>query len=700
MNAAYKFWNEVNIYPKYYACLDPVVIKSQYKGICRLLSESPIEKYFLHDAILEVAPEVSEDSRVTLLSSFLDLLHPVLQVSKISAFKQTTGALATRFAIQNGETNLMLLGIDCNFVEVIKEATRGSGYELIVQAPIKSNPNYFFSGYQAAGDKYQVPNPPIHSGNLHLQSFVCLHNDIAASGIDASICVGSASSLLHKHNIFPYGNFWSSIKARRLQCVAVPLTAKEIDGFLYNLGNWLSPQLKPSLTVRNGGTVLHLFFDFKEDASVARRINDFVAVHQEIYSYFQDVRLTFFNFPKEVNYYLKESGIASNRFCTKSGPNIFFLSVMGHCRRYEFTMQMESDCLPIRAGWLDAAENLLDGGAEEAWIIGPGYLEPMRLESSYRSHINGNAIYHTGSRQFQEFLENDFVPLLQDLISGGLNDLAYDTMLSVAYANIGLLSSNRQERLVRTSPKFRRSSFCLNLGGRIENSGPFLGDLRELIKANPDSFIVHGRSAVDAVNHQKSSLDLYFNNIPQALTKELPFGHWWSPDSGLKSLVYEGYGRASVSGEMKGRESSVVMHFWRLDDAGLEGNGYVFSALVNGDTSIIKAVEYLFIANDQIVHTEMGELIRTESDSGLKLRVAIDESAVKGPVSIIGVRFALAASPPHQVLLAFSEISCLEVQHPVEAPKQVTMDPIKSDVCQIIDAWFEFIVKGRWHNCE
>ncbi len=700
MNAAYKFWNEINKYPKYYACLDPVVVKSQYQGICHLLSESPIEKYFLHDAILDVAPEVSKDSRITLLSSFLDMVHPVLPVSKIGAIKQTTGALAARFAIQNGETDLMLLGIDCNYVEVIKEAAQGSGYELIVETPIKANPNYFFNGYQAQGDKYQVPNPPIHSGNLHLQSFVCLHNDITASGVDVSIYVGSASSLLHKHGIFPYRNFWSSIKKRRLQCVAVPLTAKEIDGFLYNLVNWLSPQLKPSLVVRKSGTVLHLFFDFKEDAYVVSRINDFIAIHPEIYSYFVDVRLTFFNFPEEVNYYLKAAGTASERFCSKSGPNIFFLSVMGHCRRYEFTMQMEADCIPIRAGWLDAAENLLEGGAEEAWIIGPGYFGPMKLDSSYRSHINGNAIYYSGSRQFQEFLENDFVPLLQDLISGGVNDLAYDTVLSLAYANIGLLSRNRQEQLVRVSPRFRRSNFCLNLGGRIENSEPFSGDLRELLKANPDSFLAHGRSVVNAVNNRKSSLDLYFNNCPEALVKELPFGYWWSPDSGLDRLVYEGYGRASIAGKLKNIDSSVVLHFRRLDDTELNGKGYVFSALVSGDTSIIGAIDFLFITNEKRVYTEKGKVIRAESDSGLRMRVVIDEFTMKERASIIGVRFTFAVSPPHQVFLTLSEVSCLEVQHPDIIPKQVVVDPIKSDVCQIIEAWCEFVAKDRRHSCD
>ncbi len=698
MNAAYKFWNEIRKYPKYYACLDPVVIKSQYQGICQLLSHSPIERYFLHDAILEVAPEIAGDNRITLLSSFLNMESPVLPVSKVSEIKQTTGALATRFAIESGETKLLLIGIDCNYVGVIEEAAQGSGYELIVQKTVKSNPNYFFDDYQQMGDKYQVPNPPVHSGNLHLQSFVCLHNDLMASGIDVSIYVGAADSLLHKYSVFPYLNYWTSMHKRRLQCVAVPLTTKEIDGFLYNVEKWLSPQLKPSLTFRKHGTTLHLFFDFKEDASVVKRLNDFVASHPEIYSYFEDVRLTFFNFPNDINYYIKNTGEAPNRFCSKSGPNIFFLSMMRHCRNYEFTMQMESDCMPMRAGWLDAADNLLDGGAEDAWTIGPGYFGPMKLDSSYRSHINGNAIYYTGSRQFQEFLRNEFLPLLQDFISGGVNDLAYDTMLSLAYANIGLLSRNRQQILLRASSKFRRSNFCLNLGGRIENSEPFAGDLRELLKENPDSYIVHGRAVVDAVHRQLSRLDLYFNSSPEVLIKELPLGYLWSSDGGLERLVYEGYGRASAAGKVKSGQASVVLHFRRLDDTNLSGKGYIFSALVSGDTDCIVAIDFLFIASGKQIYTTMGDLNRTEIDSSVRLRVTINEVNVNERASIVGVRFTLAGSPGEgrEVILALSDMSCVEVHNQAKTDlKQVSVDPIKSDVYWLIDAWCQFVAKGR-----
>src|SRR3546814_12113912 len=85
--------------------------------------------------------------------------------------KKTTGSWAVRFAIYLGYTDISLGGIDCSYVEVIRQAERtGTDLELKIGSEVDANPNYFFDDYQKQGDTYQVPNPDRHFGNLHLQS--------------------------------------------------------------------------------------------------------------------------------------------------------------------------------------------------------------------------------------------------------------------------------------------------------------------------------------------------------------------------------------------------------------------------------------------------------------------------------------------------------------------------------------------------
>ena len=126
MNSAYKYWHQISKYPKYYACLDPVVVKSQHEGILELVEQNLIDAFFLHEAILDYAPSLSTHANVTLLQDFLkaDLN---LKMGDLAQFKKTTGALATRYVIEKGHHDLCLLGIDCNYVEIIEEAKQTEG---------------------------------------------------------------------------------------------------------------------------------------------------------------------------------------------------------------------------------------------------------------------------------------------------------------------------------------------------------------------------------------------------------------------------------------------------------------------------------------------------------------------------------------------------------------------------------------------
>ena len=147
MNAADKYWDQIGHYPHFYACLDPVVVVQHKDAIARLAQEEAVAELFVHEALFEAMPELRDHPKVTALCDFLAETG-VIPVSSMSRYKQTTGALATRFCIERGFHDLCLLGIDCNYVEQLTEAESSGGIELVIKDMVDRNPNYFFDNYQ------------------------------------------------------------------------------------------------------------------------------------------------------------------------------------------------------------------------------------------------------------------------------------------------------------------------------------------------------------------------------------------------------------------------------------------------------------------------------------------------------------------------------------------------------------------------
>lgn len=546
MNSAYRYWDTIGKYPRYYACLDPVVVQSHAKEILRLHRENLIEEFFLHEDILKEIPQFKNDARVCLLSDFLEHQDRKLPMSRFALYKQTTGALATRFCIEKGLKNLCLIGVDCNYVELIDEAENLGGYDLVINKKVSSNPNYFFDDYQAQGDKYQVPNPRVHSGNLHLQSFVAIANDIAAVGNDTYISVGSTKSMLSKYNIFPTKPIRELMGLRRVECVAIPIIKNEVDIFLENLELWTKPKLSPSLYNSETGTVLHVFLDGSYDQKIFDDISTKWDQLPELGSYFSEFKITFFNFPDSINFYRKGTP-DKIEFCTKSGPNIFFLSVMKHCSQYEYTFQMESDCIPLKAGWLDGADRLIKSDGENAWFHGPNYYGPTAIDSAYDLHINGNGIYATGSNEFQTFLDNEYQTLLKYIISSGVNHMAYDTVMSFVFsANSANVHKATGIDLRKYLTRYRYSDFILNLGGGAETRGEVSFKIQSILNENPNAFLGHGRLFQKMIPEEHSKLQAFYA-ITQDKSSELVLTSCWFSDSKIKFKSL-GYGLLDIVG--------------------------------------------------------------------------------------------------------------------------------------------------------
>lgn len=162
MNVAYRYWDKIDWYPDYYACLDVVVGMSHLSEIRRLILDSErngIKMFLLRENVVKALGNVGNLLNVI---SFEDL-HFAYELFRLNSI--TTGSHSLLWGALMGYKEIVLLGIDCNYEEKLSESQLVKGAVLEITEEVNSNPNYFFNDYQKVGDRYHVPNP---SKDLHV----------------------------------------------------------------------------------------------------------------------------------------------------------------------------------------------------------------------------------------------------------------------------------------------------------------------------------------------------------------------------------------------------------------------------------------------------------------------------------------------------------------------------------------------------
>lgn len=156
MNAAYRFWDTCNWYPQYYSCLDTVVGLSHCEAIRRLIDrakEYGILRFLLRDNLIRILGEYGQRPEVTNFEEEVTNGNLLLKSPMI-----TTGSHTCAWAASLGYHDIVLIGMDANYIPIIKEARSVDGIILEVVETPRENPNYFFDDYQMAGDRYHIPN--------------------------------------------------------------------------------------------------------------------------------------------------------------------------------------------------------------------------------------------------------------------------------------------------------------------------------------------------------------------------------------------------------------------------------------------------------------------------------------------------------------------------------------------------------------
>ena len=187
MNAAYRHWERSGIYPTHYACLDEVVGLSHADSICQLVHNAEIhgiEAFLLRKNLISSRAFLGSHAKVfcyeEVFSSLPERVRDLV----------TTGSHAALWLAALGYKQIILLGIDANYVETVKTAKAYKANKLKIVKSGK-NPNYYFEDYQKTGDKFMKPNPV---PGVHTGAWKRITQHLAYSAPDVTILNGSPIS--------------------------------------------------------------------------------------------------------------------------------------------------------------------------------------------------------------------------------------------------------------------------------------------------------------------------------------------------------------------------------------------------------------------------------------------------------------------------------------------------------------------------
>lgn len=214
MNAAYRYWDQIDWYPTIYTCMDDKVTQTHHQQIKRLIDEGRIKHFFLTRFMLDFYPELKDDARIFFLEQLNE--HHKYQAAKYglnfigspyfkssAPAKITTGSCAVRFGCFLGYTSIAIIGVDLEYQEISTGVSRRDGIGLEITQKITNNPNYFFDGYQDAGDSFNLPNPA-HLGDLHFDVFKILADDQRSFFWPVSFYNANRKSKLFQKDVFQY----------------------------------------------------------------------------------------------------------------------------------------------------------------------------------------------------------------------------------------------------------------------------------------------------------------------------------------------------------------------------------------------------------------------------------------------------------------------------------------------------------------
>jgi hypothetical protein len=203
----------------------------------------------------------------------------------------------------------------------------------------------------------------------------------------------------------------------KLECVCINFISKEknqYEIFLNQLKNKTNKNLSKDLSfiIITNNFVPEENIDLKEMFKEVKIYNLNLTEHEDLYIPF-----------KIEKRYIEENKDNIPAYGIKSGPNLMFFKSMELSKEYDTTLLLETDCI-LSNDWLEKIKNYVEN-SNEFWISGALYDgEQFSTDPTMLTHINGVALYATGKKNFQIFMqhfEQDFLESVKQT-----PNLAYD----------------------------------------------------------------------------------------------------------------------------------------------------------------------------------------------------------------------------------------------------------------------------------
>lgn len=155
LNSAYRAYERMDWWPTYHGCFDYRVTDNHREKFVQLVNSGKIKRHFY---IRDIG-KYDNFQYVNLLPyGTTDKMNNSDEEFNNFHDNGNSGANACSVGVCLGYKKIILLGVDCNYVEFVDGCKRDGPGGLVMEKTPDENPNYWFDDYQQKGDEYNVPD--------------------------------------------------------------------------------------------------------------------------------------------------------------------------------------------------------------------------------------------------------------------------------------------------------------------------------------------------------------------------------------------------------------------------------------------------------------------------------------------------------------------------------------------------------------
>jgi hypothetical protein len=189
LNAAYRAYERFDFYPTYFGSFDFRVCDSHADSFSELVrGNTPIKRFFFakQSVFSEEVKAHPKFQRINFRAAPRGVSQQATLSTSFENFEDcgSSGTNAIQAGYLMGYRRFILLGVDCNYVELLDGVKDVDGIRYEVVDEIKSNPNYWFDDYQRRGDQFHKPNEK----EIQLVSWAKLDSLVEAAEGSVSNC--------------------------------------------------------------------------------------------------------------------------------------------------------------------------------------------------------------------------------------------------------------------------------------------------------------------------------------------------------------------------------------------------------------------------------------------------------------------------------------------------------------------------------